>query len=494
MSNKTNTPSDKPRTVQDIIRAIEDKSADGTYIFRGEPEYHEKISSNLYRELVAVKTKYSSIKTVQDNIVAKARGYTDKTGYFDILTEIQHYGGKTNLIDFTTDYNVALFFACYGSPAECGRVIILKNSDELKKIRHEPLIPEVRVRSQKSVFIEPPNGYIEVKYEVICISADLKLLILQYLRSELKDEISPRTIYKDIHGFIRSQNDNWMAYRDFYDGLASENKMTEVRTSQEKQKACEEAIEYYSNALERNLQLAPVYNNRGLAYNSKREFDLAIEDFTQAIELKLTDAGVYFNRAFAYGEKGYHDLAIQDYTEVIKQQPENMFAYYNRGVAHSTKDNHDLAIRDFTEVIRQNPDYARAYLNLGVAFYFKGDFEKAVANYDRAIALQSDNPSAYSCRGVAYSKLGLVEKAGLDYTVVIGLNPDSPWGYYKRGMVRLLLAQWDNAKSDLMIAREKGMDVIASFHEHYESVQDFEQKNNVKLPKDIAEMLTPPDA
>ena len=492
MSNQSDGANQKLRTIQDVIHAIEKKCIDGTYLFRGEPECHEKISSNLYRELVAVKTKYSSIRTIQDDIVAEARAYTDKTEYFDILTKIQHYGGKTNLIDFTTDYNVALFFACYGSPAECGRVIILKESDELKKIRHDPQIPEVRVRSQKSVFVEPPNGYIEVKYEVICISADLKLLILQYLRSELKDEISPRTIYKDIHGFIRSQNDNWMAYRDFYDGLASQNKMTEARTSQEKQKACEAAIEYYSNALDRNLQLAPVYNNRGLAYNSKREFDLAIEDFKQAIELKLTDAGAYFNRAFAYGEKGNHDLAIQDYTEVIKQQPENMFAYYNRGVTHSTKDNHDLAIRDFTEVIRRQPDYAPAYLNLGLAFYSKGDFEKAVANYDRAIVLQSDNPSAYSCRGDAYSKLGLVEKASLDYTVVIGLNPDSPWGYYKRSEAKLRLAQWDDAKSDLMDAKEKGIDVIASFRSDYQSVEYFEQKNGVKFPKDIIAMLAPP--
>ena len=35
---------------------------------------------------------------------------------FEILTELQHYGGKTNLIDFTTDYLIALFFACDGSP------------------------------------------------------------------------------------------------------------------------------------------------------------------------------------------------------------------------------------------------------------------------------------------------------------------------------------------------------------------------------------------
>ena len=36
---------------------------------------------------------------------------TEKARDFEILTEIQHYGGKTNLIDFTTDYFIALFFA-----------------------------------------------------------------------------------------------------------------------------------------------------------------------------------------------------------------------------------------------------------------------------------------------------------------------------------------------------------------------------------------------
>ncbi len=40
-----------------------------------------------------------------------------------MLVEMQHFGGKTNLIDFTTDYRVALFFACDGAHGECGRVV-----------------------------------------------------------------------------------------------------------------------------------------------------------------------------------------------------------------------------------------------------------------------------------------------------------------------------------------------------------------------------------
>ena len=52
---------------------------------------------------------------------------SDKTIDFEILTEIQHYGGKTNLIDFTTDYFIALFFACDGHHDKEGRVILQMN-------------------------------------------------------------------------------------------------------------------------------------------------------------------------------------------------------------------------------------------------------------------------------------------------------------------------------------------------------------------------------
>ena len=72
MSNQSDSSNQEPRTVQDVIRAIESKSADGGYIYRGEPECYEKISSNLYRELEAIKATYSDIKEVQEHVVAEA--------------------------------------------------------------------------------------------------------------------------------------------------------------------------------------------------------------------------------------------------------------------------------------------------------------------------------------------------------------------------------------------------------------------------------------
>ena len=53
MSNQSNTPNEKKKTVQDIISEIEQKSQGGGYIYRGErkcyegPPYYGKISSNL---------------------------------------------------------------------------------------------------------------------------------------------------------------------------------------------------------------------------------------------------------------------------------------------------------------------------------------------------------------------------------------------------------------------------------------------------------------
>ena len=153
MSNQSNTSNDRPRTVQDIISEIEQKSAGGGYIYRGERKLHKehpyngKVSSNLWREY-GIEVEHFDIELVQKELLAAAKKHTgdlpqafrldvlaspntveeltQKAIDFEILTEIQHYGGKTNLIDFTMDYFIALFFACDGRYDEDGRVIFQK--------------------------------------------------------------------------------------------------------------------------------------------------------------------------------------------------------------------------------------------------------------------------------------------------------------------------------------------------------------------------------
>ena len=128
-----NTQNDLSRVLEKIAE-IANKSADDDYIYRGEPECYEKVSSSLYREYPHTEGIHFDIVNFQRASLEEAKAYIGETDDIDetddigILTQLQHFGGKTNLIDFTEDYLIALFFACDGSHDEEGRVILLKRN------------------------------------------------------------------------------------------------------------------------------------------------------------------------------------------------------------------------------------------------------------------------------------------------------------------------------------------------------------------------------
>ena len=105
------------KKIEEIVRS----SQDGDYIYRGESQYYDKISSTLYRHYVRhIPPEHFDTKIAQDEMFKEAEGFVQKTSDSDLLTQLQHFGGKTNLIDFSTDYLVALFFACDGLHDEDG--------------------------------------------------------------------------------------------------------------------------------------------------------------------------------------------------------------------------------------------------------------------------------------------------------------------------------------------------------------------------------------
>ena len=60
--------------------------------------------------------------------------------------------------------------------------------------------------------------------------------------------------------------------------------------------------------------------------------------FSDAIELNPNDAEAYNNRGVAYSNKGDYDRAIADYTKAIELNPDYVEAYSNRGGAYVKKD------------------------------------------------------------------------------------------------------------------------------------------------------------
>ena len=446
-------PKNVPCTVEDIIRALEEKTADGDYIFRGESQCHQKVASNLYRKLEKVRMLNLGVETFQKQELeyAKRYGYTQKTDESKILTEIQHFGGKTSLIDFTTNLHIALFFACEKSHHEDGRIVLQDKNGAIKDCVIKPCDPDPksRVNVQKSIFIKPPEGFIEADKKVI-IPGSLKQPILNYLK-KTEIGISAEIIYPDLHGFVSSQDNRWNVYEEIDKGNEYLRSVKETEIPEEKSKN-QKAVQHFTNAIDNATQIqlpqaiAEAHLERGCAYfaeyeldNSAANFENAIADFSKAIELIQEVANANSSRSI----------------ELIQRFAE---AYNRRGGVYLSKGNSEDAIADLNKVIELMPEFAEAYHNRGLAYFNKGEFILAIRDYTEAVQLE------------------------LNDSVV----------YYDRGVAWLHLRKWEKARINLTRAKNLGVDIVNLFHNFYECLENCERMIGIKLPDDIVSLLTQP--
>ena len=381
--NRTDTSNPRNDTlseVLEIIRKIAEKSAGGDYIYRGEPdECFEKVSSSLYRH-TDIEAEHFDIEIVQKEILNKAKKYTHEKDEFEILTELQHFGGKTNLIDFTTDYLIALFFACDGSHDKNGRMILQKKEPVEEHI-NRPRNPRNRVIAQKSLFVRPPQGFLEPD-DVITIPKHLKQPILEHLRKY--HGLSTETIYNDLQGFIKHQDIHQSAYTEFYRGFTSLYK-----------EDYDSAIGHYTKAIELNPDLVEAYTNRGGVYSKTGMYDLSIQDCNKAIAMRPDLAIPYMNRGIAHNHIGEPAQAIKDLNKAVELDPNDAVCFYNLGNAHIGKGEYDRAIKEYNEAIELNPNFVGVYMNRGLAYKKTGETTRAITDFNKAIELNPNDADAY---------------------------------------------------------------------------------------------------
>ena len=82
--------------------------------FRGETDEGRNCNASLFRKDKNGNDFYVKESEYLNAIYDRApREFNDFQG-FDRITKVQHYGGKTRLLDFTEDIEIAIFFACSG--------------------------------------------------------------------------------------------------------------------------------------------------------------------------------------------------------------------------------------------------------------------------------------------------------------------------------------------------------------------------------------------
>ena len=216
---------DNRKQVRDLIGNLalvaEQDPENTAFIYRGESECHERVSSGLHRQFHELDDESFNIKEAQKRQLKIARAYAkDESDCYKILAQIQHRGGKTNLIDFTSDLNVALFFACNYSPDKDGRVIFFENRQWDDYCIRRAIQPSNMADAQKSYFVISNKGYIrDEDITVYKIPSELKASILQHL--QIVHGIESSTVYNDISGFIRDQDRFRDFEADFYAGQKS---------------------------------------------------------------------------------------------------------------------------------------------------------------------------------------------------------------------------------------------------------------------------------
>ena len=145
------------------------------------------------------------------------------------------------------------------------------------------------------------------------------------------------------------------------------------------------------------------YNNRGIIYGSKGQYDKAISDFNKALDINPKDFSAYTSRGRAYKEKHQYDKAIFDYNEALYINPRAFRAYNNKAWIFATSP--DNVYRDGAKAI----ELAKKALELdqkalikdmildtlAAAYAEAGRFEDAIITQEKVIVLlkKEGNPT-----------------------------------------------------------------------------------------------------
>lgn len=461
------------------LAEITKAASPGRYVFRGEPKYYEDISSGLYRQF---KEKLGpadfdgfDIDIVQTEILEDAARYVGEMDSSDLLSQLQHFGHPTNLIDFTPDFLIALFFACDGEPNEDGRIILLE-ADSAPIYRMQT--PVNRIKSQKSIFVEPPTGVVTPD-QVIRIPKALKRPLIAYLNN--LHDITTTTIYDDLHGYIKNANIHRSAYTAFH-----------VSSQLLKRHKYAESLEHLNQSIALNGRQPASYGNRGYLYLMLEQYNEAIRDLTHATALGFEDAVVYMNRGRAYVEVDRLKEATKDFDQAIKLEPDSLDAFKARGYVYLLQEEWEHARLDFETAIELDPDDSFCHAQRGFANWRLANPEMAVKDFDVAIDLDPTAANSYFWRALV--NLELLEPANAIRDLDTCIEMDGAMrsdAHLVRGLANIFLWKFCEARLDIKTSLDLGTDSggpmfkvrrhIKGLIEYLESIEG--------VPEDLVEML-----
>ena len=420
--------------VKDVIQKIYNQIPQGDgkkYIYRGENKKNKKVCSTLYRHIKEYLPENPNINnnafltTIEDEIVEKAKKhFSVETTKIEILSELQHYGGKTNLIDFSRNFYIALFFACDGEPKEKEGRIVLSNCDNIKELEldQSKIMKGLLATKNPSIFSIIDNLKLERTSQ-----------ILKDLRKSRIDSITDKlSLLENLsEPNLSISNGDFEHIKQLYNTMALEElKIIEPLIQSNRAKFQRSVFIYtpigyleetkYSSIVIQAKYKKPILN---LLKNSINiHTDTIYNDIHGLIknENSYLTPTFYFCKGLSYSKKGSYEDAIKSYDEAIFYNPKFIRAFYNIGLTYYCLGKYKEAIENFDEVTKLNAELRlEAFLKKGEIKLKLKKYEKAIEDFDKVIAIFPSHWAAFSHIGSAQLELGKYKEAIINFSYAI---------------------------------------------------------------------------
>jgi tetratricopeptide (TPR) repeat protein len=160
-----------------------------------------------------------------------------------------------------------------------------------------------------------------------------------------------------------------------------------------KGKKFKESIEYFDKAIEINPADGIPFYYRGLAKSYINLTDEAIEDYTDAMLRKLNIIDVFYQRGISKYKVGDKTGALNDLTRYVSVEKSNAEAFYYKGLIDFEMEEYSTAIEEFNRTIILNPNHASAYFKRGMAKHHTGNTQSSCR--DLKTAYEKGNLEAF---------------------------------------------------------------------------------------------------
>ena len=198
-----------------------------------------------------------------------------------------------------------------------------------------------------------------------------------------------------------------------------------------------------------NEQSAMLYSNLGTIQRRRGKIREAIEAYTQALDRSPLATPILLERATAYLALGNDDKAYTDLCNVLDKDAFHIEALYYRAFIYTNRREYSSARADYKRLLTADPFHEHGLFGLALLDQREGRLQAAERQLSQLIDHYPDNATYWQARANILTEQKLYDLALIDLETAATLQPTDANIYVTRAELHLKMKHRTAARNDL---------------------------------------------